>query len=130
MRHLRYVAAVVLAAGLTTIGTTVPAHAGGGGGDRVIRSGACSDGARWKIKAKEDDGRIEVEAEIDSNVSGQRWAWALRHNGTLSGKGTARTAGASGSFEIQRKVVDKPGTDSFTFRATHDSQTCVARLSY
>lgn len=130
MKHLRYVAAVALTAGLTTIGTTVPAHASGGSDDRVIRSGTCSDGARWKIKAKEDDGRIEVEAEIDSNVSGQRWAWRLRHNGTLSSKGTASTAGPSGSFDIERKVVDKPGTDSFTFRATHDGQTCVARLSY
>lgn len=97
---------------------------------RVQRSGSCSDGARWKIKAKEDDGRIEVEAEIDSNVSGQRWAWRLKHNGSGAGTGTARTAGRSGSFEVERKLVDNPGKDRFVFRATHAGQTCVATISY
>ncbi len=33
--------------------------------DRVIRTGSCSAGADWKLKVKTDDGRLEVEGEID-----------------------------------------------------------------
>jgi hypothetical protein len=132
MKHLRYAAAAAIAAGLVTTGAgAVPAHASHGGGDstRVIKTGSC-DGARWKIKAKEDDGRIEVEAEIDSNRAGQHWGWVLRHNGSVSSRGTSATAGRSGSFSVERKVVDVRGTDSFSFRATHGGSTCVATLRY
>lgn len=130
MKNLRYVAAVALTVGLTsTIATTTSAHASGDD-DRVQRSGSCSDGARWKIKAKEDDGRIEVEAEIDSFVAGQKWTWRLKHNGSSAARGSSRTTARSGSFEVERKLVDNPGKDAFVFRATHAGQTCVAKVSY
>ena len=133
MKHLTHAAALVLAAGLTptfaTTIATVPAHASGDD-DRVIRTGSCSDGARWKIKAKQDDGRLEVEAEIDSNRSGQTWTWRLTHNGDLAAKGTSQTTGRSGSFDVERRTVDNPGTDAFVFRAARAGQTCVATLSY
>lgn len=131
MKNLRYAAAAALALGVTATGASVTsAQASGGSDDRVIRTGTCSDGARWKIKAKEDDGRLEVEAEIDSNRTGQRWAWVLRHDGSRSASGTAVTAGRSGSFSVERKVVDRAGADSFVFRATHAGQVCVARVTY
>jgi hypothetical protein len=47
----------------------------------VIRRGSCSGATDWKLKGSPEDGRIEVEAEIDSNKVGQTWAWRLRHNG-------------------------------------------------
>ncbi|MDO9457112.1 hypothetical protein [Nocardioides sp.] len=132
MKHVRYAAAAALTVGLVTTGASVaPAHAShGGGGDRVTHNGACEGGARWKIKAKEDDGRIEVEAEIDSNRSGQRWTWVLAHNGSRSAHGNARTAGRSGSFSVERKLVDARGADAFTFRATHGDQVCVAKVRW
>lgn len=110
-------------------------HGGTRGGsssddDGVVRGGTCSNGARWKIKAKPDDGRLEVEAEIDSNRVGQTWTWVLKHNGSVSARGASRTAGRSGSFEVERRTVDAAGTDDFRFRATHDGAVCVARLSY
>jgi hypothetical protein len=97
---------------------------------RVERAGSCTGGARWKIKAKEDDGRIEVEAEIDSNRSGQRWTWTLGHDGSRAARGASRTTGRSGSFSVERKVVDRPGTDAFVFRASHAGQRCVARVGF
>lgn len=97
---------------------------------RVERAGSCTSGARWKIKAKEDDGRIEVEAEIDSSRSGQRWAWTLLHDGSRAAQGASRTAGRSGSFSVERKVVDRPGTDAFVFRASHAGQRCVAKVGF
>src|SRR3954447_26612700 len=52
---------------------------GGGGGDgRVVKTGSCTDGSRWKLKVKNDDGRLEVEGEVDSNTSGQTWAGRSR----------------------------------------------------
>jgi hypothetical protein len=104
-----------------------PASAQHGGGDAVIRSGGCSVGAHWKLKAKPDDGRIEVEAEVDSDRTGQVWRWRLRHNGSLSAKGSGTTAGASGSFSIERRMANLAGTDHFAFRAVRRATGEVCR---
>ena len=103
---------------------------GGDGDDRVIKTGSCSDGARWKLKVKTDDGRLEVEGEIDSNTAGQRWRWTLRHNGSVSDRGVATTTARSGSFEVERRIVDLAGTDRVVFRAVRDGQTCRGVVNY
>ncbi len=107
-----------------------PASAGGDDDDRVIRTGGCSGSADWKLKVKTDDGRLEVEGEIDSNVSGQQWRWTLRHNGSVSDRGTGTTTGRSGSFEVERKIVDLAGTDTVAFRAVRDGQVCRGVVNY
>ena len=71
--------------------TAVPAVASGGGDD-VRTHGACSGTTDWKMKAKSDDGKVEVEAEIDSNKVGQTWNWKLKDNGTLVSAGTSTDA--------------------------------------
>ena len=96
-----------------------PAVAGDDDDDRVERNGSCSAGTDWKIKAKSDDGRIEVEAEIDSNKVGQTWSWKFKDNGTVFAKGQSTTTGPSGSFEVERKPANLAGTDHFVFRAVH-----------
>jgi hypothetical protein len=101
-----------------------------GDDDRVIRTGSCSAGADWKLKVKTDDGRLEVEGEIDSNVAGQRWRWTLRHNGSVSDRGVATTTARSGSFEVERKVVDLAGSDALAFRAARDGQVCRGVVNY
>jgi hypothetical protein len=95
--------------------------------DDVIRRGGCSGSTDWKVKASPEDGRIEVEAEIDSNQDGQTWRWRLRHNGSLSARGTATTHGPSGSFEVRRVVVDASGTDHIVFRARNPKTDEVCR---
>ena len=124
-------AAVVVAALTLPVGLVSPAIAshGGGGGD-VRTSGGCSGSAHWKLKAKADDGRIEVEGEIDSNVSGQVWSWKLKHNGSVSARGTNKTGGRSGSFEVQRRMANLAGTDHFVFRAEHGRQVCRGTISF
>ena len=114
----------VTAAPVVFVGT---AHADD---DDVERRGSCGNAMWWKVKAKPDDGRIEVEAEIDSNRRGQRWGWVLSHNGSFSALGTSWTSGPSGSWEVKRSTVDAPGTDTFRFRATHRRAVCVAIVSY
>src|SRR6476646_6197966 len=62
----------VTAAAFSGITLLAPAaEASGGGGARVITTGSCSGSANWKLKAKHDDGRLEVEFEVESNRTGQ-----------------------------------------------------------
>ena len=103
---------------------------GGGGDDRVIKTGSCSDGARWKLKVKTDDGRLEVEGEVDTNKSGQTWSWKIKDNGAVAAKGSATTGGRSGSFSVERKITNKPGTDNVTFRATRNGQVCAGSIAF
>ncbi len=106
---------------------TAPALASHGGGDVVRTHGGCTGSPTWKLKAKPDNGRIEVEAEVDSNRSGQVWDWRIRHDGSLSSKGTSKTAGASGSFSVHRRMTDLAGTDHFDFRAVRRATGQVCR---
>ena len=122
-------ATLALASLAATIGAA-PASASGGDDDRVIRTGSCSAGAGLKLKVKTDDGRLEVEGEVDSNVAGQQWRWTIRHNGSVSDRGTATTTARSGSFEVERKIVDLAGTDVVAFRAVRDGQVCRGVVNY
>ena len=98
----------------------------------VIQRGSCSQGATWKLKASPENGRIEVEGEIDTNRVGQKWRWRMSHNGSLSARGRATTTAPSGSFERRRVLVNLNGRDSFVFRARHraSGQVCVARVNF
>jgi hypothetical protein len=110
-------AALTLSALAIPLSLSAPAMASHGGGNAVTNSGSCSSSAHWKLKAKPDDGRIELEAEVDSNHSGQVWDWRIKHNGSTSAKGSSTTHGASGSFSVSRRMADLAGTDHFSFRA-------------
>ena len=93
------------------------------------RAGGCSGAAHWKLKAKHDDGRIEVEGEIDSNHSGQTWHWTFKHNGSTSATGAKKTSGRSGSFGVERRMTDLSGKDHFVFRATHGGAVCRGTIT-
>jgi len=103
---------------------------GGGGGGRVVKTGACSDGAHWKLKVKNDDGRLQVEGEVDSNVSGQTWSWRIKDNGDVAASGSAKTGGRSGSFSVERRIANRAGTDKVTFRASHSGETCKGSIAF
>ena len=105
-------------------------RSGGGDDDRVIRTGTCRGRADWKLKVKTDDGRLEVEGEVDSNRTGQAWRWVIRHNGSVTARGTSRTSGRSGSFSVERKVVNLAGTDRLVFRARYAGQVCRGVVNY
>jgi hypothetical protein len=109
--------------------TAAPATASGGD-DRVIRTGGCSGSADWKLKVKTDDGRLEVEGEVDSNTSGQQWAWKIKDNGNLVAKGSATTGGPSGSFDVERRTADLSGTDRVVFKASYAGQTCRGVIAF
>jgi hypothetical protein len=123
-------AGAVAAAALLTPALALPAAAHDDDDDRVIRTGQCSAGTDWKLKVKTDDGRLEVEGEVDSNRVGQSWRWVMRHNGSVSARGTSVTTGRSGSFDVERTIVNLAGTDRIVFRATHNGETCRGVINY
>ena len=132
MKTTRRVAAALAVPALTFAALAAPANASGGDDDRVERTGNCTGGTDWKIKAKSDDGRIEVEAEVDSNRVGQSWSWKFKHNGTVFSRGTSTTKAPSGSFEVERKPANLAGTDHFVFRAVNprSGEVCRATISW
>lgn len=119
----------IVSAAVLALSPAGPALAGD---DDVIRRGSCTGATDWKLKASPEDGRIEVEGEVDSNRNGQTWRWRIRHNGSLSARGTATTQPPSGSFEVRRVLVDAAGTDTIVFRARNPrtDEVCRGVLRY
>ena len=112
-----------------TVAGAVPASARGN--DDVERRGSCSAGSDWKLKLSPEDGRLEVEFEVDANVNGQTWRVRLLDNGTRFFSGTRTTVAPSGSFELRRVTDDLAGTDHIRARATNagTGETCVGNAS-
>jgi hypothetical protein len=106
------------------------ANASGGTGD-VRASGTCTGASTWKLKAKPDNGRIDVAFEVDSNVVGQTWSVRITDNGTAVFTGTRRTTAPSGSFTVAPIVPNRAGADAFVARATNSAtgESCVGRVT-
>lgn len=111
------------AAGLLALamlgGAAGGAHAKDDDDHEAGTSGRCSAGTEWKLEAKSDDGRLEVEFELDSNRTGQRWSVRIRDNGVRVFAGTRTTKAPSGSFGVERRIVDRAGTDRIAVSATN-----------
>jgi hypothetical protein len=121
--------AALMIGGLTATVPAVSATAKDGDG-RVIRTGDCSGRTDWKIKAKPDDGRIEVEWEVDQNRNGQVWTWTIRHDGSTVASGRRTTSAPSGSFSVERRIVDAQGQHrvSATARNVRTGEVCRASV--
>jgi hypothetical protein len=87
--------------------TATPAHA-------VDKSQRC-DGARMELSVEKDDGRFEVEADIDDADPGSRWRLALRQDGNRYFKDVRRADG-DGDVSVDRDRPNTPGRDVFTLR--------------
>jgi len=124
-------AVVATTVGILCVGTASagPAFAGD---DEEIRRGHCSGSSDWKLKVKTDDGRLEVEGEVDSNVNGQRWRWRIRHEGHRAARGRATTTAPSGSFDVERRVANAAGSDRVGWRARNPrtGETCRGGLTF
>ncbi len=99
-------------------------------GDVLVR-GTCTKASTSKLKLSRENGRVEVEFEVDENRSGVTWQIALERNGTRVFRGARTTRPPSGSFEARRVVSDTPAADRFQARATSPSgEVCTARGSF
>jgi hypothetical protein len=110
----------------------VPAGIASAGQNDVIREGSCADASDWKLKVSPENGRLEVEFEVDQNVSGDRWRVRIRHDGDLAFRGIRTTRGVSGSFEVRIVENDTAGPDAFRARARNLStdEVCVGRATF
>ena len=99
-------------------------------GDVLVR-GTCTKASASKLKLSEEDGRIEVEFEVDQNRIGVRWVVVLRRPSTVLVRTTRVTRAPSGSFELRRVVADLAGRDRITARATSPSgEVCRATAAF
>ena len=129
MNVRRTAALAATAATLTSLTLVAPAAHAGDDDNEVSRSGSCATGV-WKLKAKPDDGRLEVEFEIDTNRRGQTWQVRVSDNGTRVFSGQRTTGGRSGSFSAEFKTANRAGTDVIRARATRGDTTCVGVVRY
>ena len=94
-------------------------------------AGTCTKASTSKLKLSEEDGRIEVEFEVDQNRNGVRWTIVLVQNGQRIARLTKVTRPPSGSFEARIVASNKPGSDKFVARATSPSgEVCTALASF
>jgi len=115
---------------VATFAVAVPASAHGGGSGDVRTGGSCSGSSSWSLKAKPDDGRIEVEFEVDSNRNGQSWNTTVSDQGVRIHSGKKVTVAPSGSFSLELRAKNRPGTDTFVAKArnTRTGEVCTGRV--
>jgi hypothetical protein len=133
MIHTPRAVALVMAGSMLTLTVGVVAASPASAKGRVVRSsGTCSNGAHWKLKAKADDRRLEVEFEVDTNRNGQKWTVKLRDNGATVYSGTRTTSAPSGSFSVNRLIANRAGADVITAKATRagTGATCSGSATF
>jgi hypothetical protein len=133
-QHMNSIRAITTCSGLAAVAVAgiVLAPSASAKGLEVRKSGDCSQASTWQLKAKADNGRIETEFEVDSNVVGQTWSVRLLDNGTKVAAGKPTTVAPSGSFTFRRIIANMPGSDTITAIATQagTGETCRARLVF
>jgi len=121
-------AGVVLGAALVLAPVASP---GGTKRGDVRVAGVCTKASTSKLKLSEEDGRIEIEFEVDQNRSGVRWTVTLRQNEARIARLVRTTRAPSGSFEARVVARNTPRADVFAARATGPSgEVCTARATF
>jgi hypothetical protein len=97
----------------------------------IERPGTCSGASSAKLKLSPENGRIEVEFEVDSNRVGQTWSVRITDNGVQVFAGSRVTQAPSGSFEVGRQATNRAGVDHFvgTARNAATGEVCTGRIS-
>ena len=98
-------------------------------GDVLVR-GTCTGASTAKLKLSAENGRIEVDLEVDQNRNGVPWKVVLTRNGAKVAQLTRVTRAPSGSFEARRLVADGAGTDVIRATATRNGERCSARATF
>ncbi len=119
MKGTRLIVAGLLAGAVLMTGPAAFASGGGGGG--VVKTGSCSASSAWKLKLNMDNGKIEVDYEVDQNKVGDVWNVRLADNGTQFFSGQRTTQAPSGSFEVRKLTANRTGTDRIVAKAANPS---------
>jgi hypothetical protein len=124
---LRRASLTAISIGLLATGMLATAPAIAAKGSAVVHTGSCSASSDWKLKVSPDDGRLEVEFEVDQNRNGQTWNVVLKHNGTTFFSGQRTTTAPSGSFSVTKRTANAAGTDTIVGRASNPKTGEVCR---
>jgi hypothetical protein len=96
----------------------------------VLARGTCTGRSAVKLKLSAEDGRIEVEVEVDQNRDGVRWAVVLTRDGDRVARLTRLTRAPSGSFTARKLVANPAGADVVRAVATRRGESCTARATW
>jgi hypothetical protein len=96
----------------------------------IERQGKCSGATSAELKLSPENGRIEVEFEVDQNRNGVRWSVVLKRNGTKFASASRTTGGASGSFELRRVISGAAGTKVTARAVSPSGETCSASATF
>jgi hypothetical protein len=127
MQKLTFIGIAALAAILLALAPT--ALAGGTkDGDGVVKRGKCTSSSTWKLKVKSDNGRIEMEFEVDQNRVGKRWRVSVARGGSAVFSGIRTTVAPSGSFTARRLLAASSGTTRIvaSAKALQSGESCRA----
>ena len=128
MPQVRRRLALILTSGLLVLAAAaVSAPAASAKDGDVVRTGSCSGAADWKLKLSPEDGRIEVEFEVDQNKVGKTWNVKIKRNGNVLAHGTRVTKAPSGSFEFRTVVSNRAGSDTIVAKARNTASGQVCR---
>ncbi len=109
---------------------TVPlvAVAAGPASADIDKGGVCS-GARYELSVDREDGRFEVDADIDDAPAGSRWRVQLSHEGRVY-HDRVGTTDREGDLDVETLRANTAGSDTFTLKVTRvgTSRTCSATI--
>lgn len=121
-RATAFITSVLVATTLVAAPLTTSAKDGD-----VIRRGECTARSDWKLKLSPENGRIEVEFEVDQNRNGHKWNIKMKRNGNVFWRGARTTKAPSGSFEVRRLTRNGAGTEKVVVRARNPRTGEVCR---
>ena len=98
---------------------------------QVARHGSCSGQADWKLKVAPENGRLQVEFEVQHATPGDHWQVRIKENGSplLS---IGKVVRADGSFDVKHRANNTTGPDRFVAKATDalSRETCVGTVTF
>lgn len=99
------------------------------GTDAEKRGGCSAGNTRYDFEVDRDDGRYEINFEVDSNVRGQQWRVRLFESGNRY-YSRVLTTDREGEVEAERDRSFSPGPDAFRARAVNlgNGVVCKARI--
>ena len=101
-----------------------------GGSPAISAAGACTIHSTSHLKGKHDNGRIEIEFEVDQNRNNRAWRVTLSDNGHRIFTGTRVTRAPSGSFTVRLLAANRTGRDRLVARAVNvrTGEVCRATI--
>ena len=96
----------------------------------MLVRGTCTGKSTSKLKLSAENGRIEVEFEVDQNRNGIKWNVVLTRDGARVAQLARVTKAPSGSFEARRLIANPAGADVVRATAHPAGETCSARATF